>query len=126
MIAAWVGIPGIFVPVLDMGGVGVTWTVMTGRIAAKSCKELSPELIARFAAAAVSAVSAYMISSKGPHLTRRAAHHRLPLRRDPRCGRAQRDAQRAVHAPTGLGMRASGPASVARLNGEPKTQARRR
>lgn len=62
--AAGIAVPGLFVPALDMAGVGATWTVMIGSIADKSGQHVSPTSVAKVAAASVSAVSAYMLGSK--------------------------------------------------------------
>ncbi|MGH8603050.1 MAG: hypothetical protein ACREXR_09860 [Gammaproteobacteria bacterium] len=62
--ATGIAVPGIFVPTLDMAGVGATWTVMIGSIADKSGQHISPASVAKVVAAAVSAVSAYMLGSK--------------------------------------------------------------
>jgi hypothetical protein len=61
---AGIAVPGLFVPALDMAGVGATWTVMIGAIAEKSDREISPETVAKLVAAAVSAVSGYVLGSK--------------------------------------------------------------
>jgi hypothetical protein len=62
--AAGIGVPGIFVPALDMGGIGVIWTTMVGAILAKAGRQVSSATVAKIVAAAVSAVSGYVLGSK--------------------------------------------------------------
>ncbi|WP_141746898.1 hypothetical protein [Streptomyces agglomeratus] len=62
--ASGIAIPGLFVPTLDMAGVGATWAVMIGAIAKKAGHDLSLTVTAKLAAAGVSAVSGYVLGSK--------------------------------------------------------------
>jgi hypothetical protein len=62
--AAGTGVPVIFVPALDMGGIGVIWTAMIGGIASGAGQQVARPAIARLAAAAVGAASGYVLDSK--------------------------------------------------------------
>ncbi|MEJ3659290.1 hypothetical protein WEH80_40670 [Actinomycetes bacterium KLBMP 9759] len=62
--ASGVAVPGLFVPTLDLAGVGATWTAMIVGIAGRSGHRLSGATVAKLVASAASAVSAYMIGSK--------------------------------------------------------------
>lgn len=62
--AAGIAIPGIFVPTLDLAGVGTIWTTMIVAIANKSGHEFNGTTVAKLVTSAVSAVSAYVIGSK--------------------------------------------------------------
>lgn len=62
--ASGVAVPGLFVPALDMAGVGATWTTMVAAIAKKSGLSLNTPTTAKIVASSISAVSAYVIGSK--------------------------------------------------------------
>jgi hypothetical protein len=62
--AAGVGVVGLFMPALDMAGVGATWTGMVIAIAAKSGHDLNAAAAAKVVAATLSAVSGYALGSK--------------------------------------------------------------
>lgn len=62
--AAALGLPGVFFPALDMGGMVLIWTTMIGSIASKSGHDVSTNMIAKLVAAAVAGVSAYLLGSK--------------------------------------------------------------
>ncbi|MEU6445098.1 hypothetical protein, partial [Streptomyces sp. NPDC047046] len=64
IVASGIAVPGLFVPALDMAGVGATWTVMAGAIAHIAELELTPAVTAKLVSAAVSAVSGYVLGSK--------------------------------------------------------------
>lgn len=63
-VAAGVGVGGIFVPTLDMAGIGVTWTAMVLAIADESDLELDGVAVAKLVTSAVGGVSAYVFGSK--------------------------------------------------------------
>lgn len=62
--AAALGLPGVFVPALDLGGMAAIWTAMIGSIASKSGHEVSANMIAKLVAAAGAGVSAYLVGSR--------------------------------------------------------------
>ncbi|GAA4090637.1 hypothetical protein [Streptomyces shaanxiensis] len=62
--ATGIAIPGLFVPALDMAGVGVAWTAMVAGIADKAGLDLTPAAAAKLVAAGVAAVSGYIFGSK--------------------------------------------------------------
>jgi hypothetical protein len=62
--ASGLGVPGIFVPALDMGGIAVTWTTMLTAMAVRSGHPFSSKDITKLVVAAVSAVAGYKIGSK--------------------------------------------------------------
>jgi hypothetical protein len=64
MSAAALGLPGVFVPALDMGGMATIWTAMITSIANKSGHEVSANMVAKLVAAAGAGVSAYLVGSK--------------------------------------------------------------
>jgi uncharacterized protein (DUF697 family) len=62
--AAGLGVPGLFVPPLDMAGVGATWTGMVIAIAKKSGHEINTAAAGKIVAAAVGALGGYKLGSK--------------------------------------------------------------
>lgn len=62
--AAGLGVPGLFVPGLDMAGVGAIWTTMVLSIAKTSGHELNAAAGAKIVTAAVGAVAGYVLGSK--------------------------------------------------------------
>ena len=62
--AAGLGVPGVFVPPLDMAGVGATWTAMVVAIARKSGHEMDAAAAGKVVAAGVGALAGYKLGSK--------------------------------------------------------------
>lgn len=62
--AAGLGVPGLFVPPLDMAGVGATWTGMVAAIAKKSGHEMNAAVAGKVVAAGVGALAGYKLGSK--------------------------------------------------------------
>lgn len=63
--AAGVGIPGLFHPGLDEGGMALIWGSMVTKLATNCNAEISPVTVAKYVSAALSGVAAYTLGSKG-------------------------------------------------------------
>jgi uncharacterized protein (DUF697 family) len=64
LLAAGLGIPGLFHPGLDETGMGAIWLTMVTSIAKRSGAEISPATAGKFVTSALSSVAAYSLGSK--------------------------------------------------------------
>lgn len=62
--AAGLGVPGLFLPGLDEGGMTLIWGTMVTTLAHSFGAELSPVIVAKYVAAGLSGVAAYTLGSK--------------------------------------------------------------
>jgi hypothetical protein len=62
--AAGLGVPGLFLPTLDMAGMGAIWTTLVLAIASTAGRSVDIATAGKLVTSAVGAVSAYIVGSK--------------------------------------------------------------